>query len=95
MTSYPYGASVAQWIEHLTTNQKAGGSSPSRRMVAPPPETIDNKSFRGFLRLKFPIPDHVGRVLPGSIWCFAFLYFDRPADGCMNFKNSNQEWSFI
>ena len=26
-----YGAPVAQWIEHLTTDQKVGGSTPSRR----------------------------------------------------------------
>lgn len=30
-------ALVAQWIEHLTTDQAAGGSSPFERAVPPPP----------------------------------------------------------
>src|SRR5207344_1481068 len=30
-----YGAPVAQWIEHLTTDQKVGGSTPSRRAELP------------------------------------------------------------
>ncbi len=29
-------ALVAQWIEHLTTNQGAGGSNPSQRAKHPP-----------------------------------------------------------
>ncbi len=28
-------ALIAQWIEHLTTDQKVGGSSPSERAEAP------------------------------------------------------------
>ena len=60
-------ALVAQRIEHLTTDQKVGGSSPSERAQLTGPLPAWQRAFPSPWEPRWELREHVSRTVPDSL----------------------------